>query len=176
VLADDTAGTDGLSMRRGPDGHDLGRVVVEKRKWDGTVSARWVARLVAGPPTVCWWRTHVGTIRERPRLDAREVVTQEELSLAGRDWWVLTALLGADGRIERMKVDAATPVTSEPDALLWFYDLDLDLQIDGSTVIVRDADVLQRRAREMGHPDEVCRRARRTRRRDGALSRAAVAV
>ena len=67
-----------------------------------------------------------------------------------------------------MKVDAATPVTSEPGALLRLYDLDLDLQIDGSTVIVRDADVLQRRAREMGHPDEVCRRARRTRRRDGA--------
>ena len=73
-------------MRRGPDGHDLGRVVVEKRKRDRTVPARWVARLVAGPPTVWCWRTDVGTIRERPRLDAREVVTQEELSLAGRDW------------------------------------------------------------------------------------------
>ncbi len=130
MLADDTSQADRLNMRRGPDGDDLGRVVVEKRKWDGTVSARWVARLVAGPPTVWCWRTDVGRIRQRPRLDALEV-TQEELSLAGQDWWVLTALLGADGRIERMKADAAAPVTSEQDALLWFYDLDLDLQIDG---------------------------------------------
>jgi len=135
-------------------------VVVEKRKWDGTVSARWAARVVSREASVWCWRTDIGTIRERPRLDALEVVTQEELSVAGQGWWVLTAFLDADGRIERMKVDAATPVTAETDRLLWFVDLDLDLQIEGSSVIVRDEDVLVRRAREMGYPPEVCGRAR----------------
>ena len=147
-------------MPRGPHRADPDRVVVEKRKWDGTVSARWVSRLVSQQPSVWCWRTDIGTIRERPRLGALEVVTQEELSVAGQGWWVLTAFLDPDGRIERMKVDAATPVARETDRLLWFVDLDLDLQIEGSTVIVRDEDVLVRRAREMGYPPEVCRRAR----------------
>jgi hypothetical protein len=134
-------------------------VVVEKRKGDGTVSARCVSRLVSRQGSVWCWRTDIGTIRERPRLGALDVVTQEELSVAGQGWWVLTAFLDTDGRIERMKADAATPVTAETDRLLSFIDLDLDLQIGGSTVIVRDEDVLVRRAREMGYPPEVCRRA-----------------
>jgi protein associated with RNAse G/E len=147
-------------MPRGPHRADGEPVVVEKRKWDGTVAARWASRLVSRQPSLWCWRTDIGTIRERPRLDALEVVTQQELSVAGQGWWVLTAFLDADGRIERMKVDAATPVAAEADRLLWFVDLDLDLEIEGSTVIVRDEDVFVRRAREMGYPPEVCRRAR----------------
>jgi len=134
--------------------------VIEKRKWDGTVSARWAAQLASRPPSVWSWRTVAGTIRERPRRGGLEVVAQEEFSIAGRGWWVLTAFLGADGRAERLKVDAATPVTAQPDPLLWFCDLDIDLQIDGSAVVVCDEDVLLRRAREMAYPQEVCCRAR----------------
>jgi len=134
--------------------------VVEKRKWDGTVSARSVSRLVSRQGSVWCWRTEIGTIRERPRLGALEVLTQDELSVAGQGWWVLTAFLDPDGGIERMKADAATPVAAETDRLLSFIDLDLDLQIEGSTVIVRDEDVMVRRAREMGYPPDVCRRAR----------------
>lgn len=146
-------------MRGGPARTDPDRVVIEKRKWDGTVSARWAARLVSRPPSVWSWRTDVGTIRERPRLDGLEVVANEEVSLAGRGWWVLTAVLGPDRDIERMKVDAATPVTAGPDRLIWFCDLDIDLQIDGGALTLRDQDVMLRRAREMSYPQSVCRRA-----------------
>jgi hypothetical protein len=52
------------------------RLTIEKRKWDGTVSARWPAELLCDGERLVW-RTAAGTRRERPRRGRSEVVERE---------------------------------------------------------------------------------------------------
>jgi hypothetical protein len=140
-----------------PAAPDERTIRVEKWKWDGTVSARTPAvLLVAGDAPV--WRVPAGSRRERPRRGAVEAVGLEEVSVAAGAWWVATARL-AGGRVIAYHVDAALPARLGGDGVLRFCDLDLDLIADAAGVRVRDADVLARRAREMGYPDAVVRGA-----------------
>lgn len=137
-------------------------ITVEKRKWDGSVSARWPALLVSGPPRPWIWVATAGTRRERPRRGEVEVLEREErgCALPGA-WWVATVLLGPDGRVERYGVDAATPVRPLADGAIGFIDLDLDLDAppDGSPVTLQDAAQFAARARRMGYPAGVRRGA-----------------
>lgn len=130
-------------------------VTVEKRKWDGTVSARWAAVPIVAHPHASAWFTAAGTIREHPRLGTSDVVAHDEISVAGLDWWVVTASLDHDGRVSTIKADAATPIVRGPGEAISYCDLDLDLCIDGSTVRVLDEEDFVRNARTMGYPPEV---------------------
>lgn len=137
---------------------DARAIRVEKRKWDGTVSARTPAVLLAGGEAPIW-RVAPGARRERPRRGTAEPVRLEEVSVAGgAAWWIATARI-AGGRVLAYHVDAALPARLGADGVLRFCDLDLDLVADVSGVRVRDADVLARRAGEMGYPDAVVRGA-----------------
>lgn len=140
-----------------PAAADERTIRVEKWKWDGTVSARTAAVLLAGGQAPLW-RVAAGALRERPRRGTAEPVRLEEVSAAAGAWWVATARL-AGGRILAYHVDAALPARLGDDGVLRFCDLDLDLVADAAGVRVRDADVLARRAREMGYPEAVVRGA-----------------
>lgn len=139
-------------------------VTIEKRKWDGSVSARWPALLLSGPPAPWTWVAAAGTRRERPRRGGEVQVLQREergVALPG-GWWVMTAVVAPDGSIERYEVDAATPVRPVADGTIGFIDLDLDLEApgDGSgDVVLQDADQFAARARSMGYPAAVRRGA-----------------
>lgn len=140
-----------------PAAGDERAIRVEKSKWDGTVSARTPAVLLAGGDAPLW-RVAAGARRERPRRGTAEPVRLEEVSVAAGAWWVATARLAA-GRILAYHVDATLPARLGDDGVLRFCDLDLDLVADAAGVRVRDAEVLARRAQEMGYPDAVVRGA-----------------
>ncbi|WP_217914484.1 DUF402 domain-containing protein [Miltoncostaea marina] len=131
-------------------------VTVEKRKWDGSVSARWRAALLSAPPGPWLWRTPAGTRREHPRRGETETVAHDEVAAACDEWWVVTATLGPGGAVEGWTVDAALPVEAAGADVVAFVDLDLDLAVAGGRVRLEDEDDFHRRAREMGYPEEVC--------------------
>jgi len=133
-------------------------VVVEKRKWDGSVSARWPARLLDDDPDRLVWVTEAGTCRDRLRRGEREVVDRREATAAGSAWWVVTAWADDEGRV-RYEVDAATPALRD-DGLVAFVDLDLDLSLGDGEARLEDEDQFARRSREMGYPAEVRHGAR----------------
>lgn len=171
-----------------PTPHPLPSVLIEKRKWDGSVSARWKASIIERPPGPWCWFTARGTIRSHPRSGRVEVVGSGELALAGEDWWVLTAHIDGDGAIDRIKVDAATPVGTDLDGCLWFCDLDIDLLIGPSGIELCDEDDYTRNAATMGYPagmrdradralaDVTARHATRDWPFDGTLDRLAAAA
>jgi hypothetical protein len=135
-----------------------GAIVVAKLKWDGSESARWPASLVAcGPWRLCWY-TPAGTRRERPRRGRIEVTRRDEIAASedGR-WWAVTARLDPEGEPVYL-VDASTPPALQ-DGTLRFCDLDLDLDLEGASVSLRDLPDFRARAREMGYPPDVQRRA-----------------
>jgi hypothetical protein len=133
-------------------------VLVEKLKWDGSVSARWPASLLVDEPGRLVWRTEEGTFRERPRRGEREVVDRHEAAGAGRRWWVVTAWADEVGRV-RYRVDAATPAERRDEGVVAFVDLDLDLALGGEEPVLEDREQFALRAREMGYPAEVQRGA-----------------
>ena len=130
-------------------------ITVEKAKWDGSVSARWPALLLPARPAVLAWRTAAGTAIERPRKGIVERAEQDEVSLTAGGCWVVTALLGPDGRPDAYEVDACAPVEPVRDALLRYVDLDLDLELDDGAIRLLDQEQFVRRAAEMGYPDEM---------------------
>lgn len=135
------------------------RVVVEKRKWDGSVSGRWSAELLREPPGPWTWIARAGTRRERPRRGETEILERDELGLAADEWWVVTAVLAPGGGVERYEVDAAVPVARSGRDAIFFIDLDLDLEMDAGGVSLEDEDDFRRRSEEMGYPPEVRRGA-----------------
>jgi hypothetical protein len=126
-------------------------LIVEKRKWDGSVSARWIARFRRDGRRLTWW-TPAGTPRTHPRSDRQETTTHLEVSATCGDGWIATAILDADGRLIRYKVDATAGAEAELDGVLAFIDLDLDLGIEDGEVGVTDLIEFARRAEEMGYP------------------------
>lgn len=164
------------------------RALIEKRKRDGSVAARWEASVVDRPPGPWCWFTARDTVRAHPRSDRHEVVGSHERTLAGNDWWVLTAHIGDTGAIDWMKVDAAASVAAGPDGCVWFCDLDIDLIIGPAGIQLRDEGDFARNAITMGYPtgmrlradqalaDVTVRHATRHWPFDGSLNRMAAAI
>jgi hypothetical protein len=133
-------------------------VVIEKRKWDGSVSGRWPA-LFARDGERMTWITPAGTIRRRPRRGRDETTTRLEVSATCGAGWIATAVMDADGRLSRYDVDATDGGEAERDGLLAFIDLDLDLRLAGGEPRVQDLMEFVRRREEMGYPPGLLSRA-----------------
>ena len=132
---------------------------MEKLKWDGSVSSRTPACLLSGAGEPPLWLVAPGAEREHPRRGSRETVAGYEIGVAGRGWWVATAVAGSDGAVSGYRVDAALPVAPPAEGVLGFVDLDLDLVGDRERLALRDVEDFERRARTMGYPERVRRMA-----------------
>jgi hypothetical protein len=126
-------------------------VVIEKRKWDGSVSARWEADLrredgrvvIVTPP---------GTRRERPRTGEVERTRCLEVSGSAGAGWIVTAVIDADGVVVRYEVDATVGDETPQGGVFAFVDIDLDLEIGDGTPEVEDLAEFAERRRTMGYP------------------------
>jgi hypothetical protein len=131
-------------------------IEVEKRKLDGSVSARHAAQLVRATRHSIAWLVPAGTRRERPLREHVEQVERKELWLAPRQrpWLVCARPSAAEGALD-VTVHAALPAETTPGGVAWI-DLDLDLLVEASGAIeLRDVDVFVARAREFSYPDDV---------------------
>jgi len=126
-------------------------LIIEKRKWDGSVSARWTA-LFQRDGARLTWRTPIGTSRSHPRTGEQETTEHLEVSATCSDGWIVTAILDADGRLLRYEVDATAGDEAERDGILAFIDLELDLVIRDQTAVVTDLIEFAERREEMGYP------------------------
>jgi hypothetical protein len=126
-------------------------VLVEKRKWDGSVSARWEADLRRSGGRVVLV-TAPGTRRERPRRGEVEVTRCLEVSASHGAGWLVTAVAGADGTLVRYEVDATVGDEEPRGDVFAFVDLDLDLEIEGGEPRVEDLADFAERRRAMGYP------------------------
>jgi hypothetical protein len=126
-------------------------VLIEKRKWDGSVSARWVADLRRDDGRIVFV-TPPGTRRERPRRGGVEVTRCLEVSGSGGAGWIVTAVAGADGALVRYEVDATVGDEERRGDVFAFVDLDLDLEIAGGKARVEDLMDFAERRRTMGYP------------------------
>ena len=115
------------------------------------MSARWTADFRREGQRLTWW-TPAGTPRTHPRSGQKEITTHLEVSATCGDGWIVTAILAADGRLVRYKVDATAGDEAERDGALAFIDLDLDLIIEDGEAGVTDLIEFARRAEEMGYP------------------------
>ncbi len=128
-------------------------ITVEKAKWDGSVSARWPALLLPARPPVQAWRTAAGHRRSSaPGRGPSSAPSRTLVSVTQGGCWVVTALLGPDGRPASYEVDACAPVEPARDGVLRWVDLDLDLEIDDGEIRLLDREQFRRRAVEMGYP------------------------
>jgi hypothetical protein len=133
---------------------------VEKRKWDGTVSAVDIGQPVDGVAGLVAWHVPTGSERQRPSADRVEAVTGDEIWAAEvGSWWVLCGYT-ADGTVVGFKVHAAAPFESprSDEAIMWI-DLDLDFEVSGDAVEIEDEAEFHEHARTMGYPDDVVRGA-----------------
>jgi hypothetical protein len=136
-------------------------VVIEKRKWDGSVSSRWPALLRREGDRVLLF-TPAGTRRAHPRRGEEEVTARDEHAASAGRGWIATAVIGDGGEVVRYAVDATVGDERERDGVFAFVDLDIDLAIDGGDVEVRDLGQFAERRRAMGYPDAVMRAALRS--------------
>jgi hypothetical protein len=127
------------------------RTTIEKRKWDGTVSARWPADMRADGEHLVW-RTAAGTRRERPRKGTTETVEREERSATCGAGWVVTAVVDGAGALVRYEVDATLGGERPWRDLFVFMDIDLDLEIAGDEETVQDLIQFARRRETMDYP------------------------
>ncbi len=131
--------------------------MVEKVKWDGSLTSRTSATRLGGPAAPHVWAVMPGAWRERGRGGAG--VQGWEISLAGDEWWVITGFADqATGPIRRYHVDAAIPPQITRPGVLRFIDLDLDLVIEGGRVELRDLEEFRERAVRMHYPPRFERR------------------
>jgi hypothetical protein len=83
---------------------------VEKRKWDGSVSAVDDGHPVAETERLLAWLVPAGSERQRPNTGRVEVVPTDEIWAATPGgWWVLCGYVD-DTTVERYKVHAAGAV------------------------------------------------------------------
>lgn len=125
--------------------------LIEKRKWDGTVSARWTAVLWREGDRILWW-TPLGTVRDEPRKGGTERVGRHELSASCGRGWIVHAILTGEGALVRYEVDATAGGEEVVDGCFSFIDLDLDLEIREGSLEVQDLIEFAERGRTMGYP------------------------
>jgi len=134
---------------------------VEKRKWDGSVSAVDIAHCLHVPDESWAWFVAAGSRRERPGARSIEVVDSDELWVAvPGERWVLCAYADAALSLTGYKVHASAPFDPPPsgDQIRWI-DLDLDFDVFGDTVSLENEAQFHDHARTMGYPDHVVRGA-----------------
>ena len=125
--------------------------VIEKRKWDGSVSARWPALLARDGERITWI-TPAGTIRRRPRRGGDETTRRLEVSATRGGGWIATAIIDADGRLSHYHVDATRGGEAQRDGVLAFIDLDIDLRLGDGGPAVADLIEFAARRQEMAYP------------------------
>jgi hypothetical protein len=110
-------------------------ILVEKRKWDGSVSAREEALLHETDTRCSAWRVSSGTRRERPARGGSERVEQDELWLSLNVVpVVLCSYVTKENTLERHELHAACEaIVTEGDHLLSWIDLDLDVILEDAT-------------------------------------------
>lgn len=135
--------------------------IVEKRKWDGSISARWQARLWQEEDRVQLW-TPAGTRRTHPRRGEVEVLDAHERAATRGRGWLVTAVLSRGGELLRYEVDATRGGERVSDGRFTFVDLDVDLVIADGAQRVEDLAEFARHREEFGYPDEVMRAALRS--------------
>lgn len=136
-------------------------VRVVKRKWDGTVSAVDTAHPLDVPGESSAWFVLAGSPRERPSRGTIEVVSNDELWVAvPGEWWVLCAYTNAARSLNGFKIHATAPFETPltDDEIVW-VDLDLDFEVSGDEVELRDEAEFHDHARTMGYPGHVVRGA-----------------
>ena len=129
----------------------IGPVLIEKRKWDGSVTARWEAELRRDDGRIVFV-TPPGTRRERPRRGDVEVTRCLEVSGSGGAGWIVTAVVGGDGALVRYEVDATVGDEERRRDVFAFVDIDLDLEIADGEARVEDLAEFAERRRTMGYP------------------------
>jgi hypothetical protein len=134
-------------------------VRVEKRKWDGTLSAECPGEWLERSGGVVAWRVVEGTVRSKPSKGEVEVVGDDEIWLAvPGQWWVLCGH-SERGTVTDWVLHAAAPFeVPAPDCIRW-TDLDLDFEVHGSEIAVEDEVQFHEHAKSMAYPDEVVRGA-----------------
>jgi hypothetical protein len=131
------------------------RIAIEKRKWNGTISARssgWLLDDLDGRRS---WLVPAGTAEERPKLGRVEHPAADTIYVAAGAWWIASVKLGPDGEPGPYRVDAGLSPGRPYEGVLRWVDLDLDLMLDGSDVELRDHADFRQRARTMAYPPEV---------------------
>jgi hypothetical protein len=129
-------------------------VRIEERKWDGTISTVVErAQLISGPPATMIWLVPAGTQRHRPTLHRTDHVIHDELWVSTPDEWSLLCAHADASGIVSLLLHAAAPFESTT-PIVWF-DLDLDLDMCGDDVVLRDEAEFHRHALTMEYPREV---------------------
>ncbi len=139
----------------------MATVRVEKRKWDGTVSAIDTAYPLAVSDDSSAWFVPAGSRRERPSSGEIEAVGIDEVWVAvPGEWWVLCGYADAARSLNAYKIHASAPFEAprRDDEILW-VDLDLDFEVTADHVEIDDEAEFHEHARTMGYPDEVVRGA-----------------
>ena len=129
---------------------------IEKRKWDGSVSAVHEATPVPTTDGSLAWFAPAGTPRAHPSRGSGDELPADEVWVAvPGEWWVLGALLDAEGAITDYVLHAAAPVAApDGDVLVWI-DLDLDFEVHGSHVALEDETQFHDHALVMRYPPDV---------------------
>jgi hypothetical protein len=131
------------------------RIAIEKRKWDGTISARSAGWLLEDLDGARCWLVPAGTAEERPGLGRVEHPAADTICVAAGAWWIVSVKLGPGGEIGPYRVDAGLSPGRPYEGVLRWVDLDLDLILDGGDVELRDHADFRKRARTMAYPPEV---------------------
>lgn len=133
---------------------------IEKRKWDGSVSAVDVGEALDAGEGVHAWLVRAGSERQRPSKGEVETLDVDELWLAAPgEWWVLCAYGLVSGEIHDYRVHAAAPFEApDGDSVVWI-DLDLDFDVAGDDVSLEDEAEFHAHAKTMAYPDDVVRGA-----------------
>jgi protein associated with RNAse G/E len=135
-------------------------VLVEKRKWDGSISAAERGRLIVVSGPMVAWLVVAGTERQRPAKGVTEILRVDELWTAvPGQWWVLCASAGPEGTIDEFILHAAAPFGRVEEGVIRWIDLDLDLEVRGGDIEMEDEAQFHRNARTMSYPDHVVRGA-----------------
>ncbi|MFN8186907.1 MAG: hypothetical protein U0R69_07505 [Gaiellales bacterium] len=133
---------------------------VEKRKWDGALSAVAGATVLDAIGEAVVWFVPEGTRRERPERGVTELVARDELWTAvPGGWWVLCAEARAGESISGYELHAAAPFERPAAGVVSWVDLDLDLSLHGDELELMDEAVFHHHAETMGYPPDVVRGA-----------------
>lgn len=129
---------------------------VVKRKWDGSVSAIEVAHLLDAPGGTWVWSVPTGSRRDHPGTGETRIVDREELWLAvPGEWWVMCAYLDGARTVTGFMIHATAPFEVPGGEEVLWIDLDLDFEITGEEVAVRDETQFHQHARAMAYPAHV---------------------
>jgi hypothetical protein len=131
-------------------------VRVEKRKWDGSVSAVDVAERLPSTHGAVAWYVPAGASRPHPsKGTVDEVAADEVWAAVPGEWWVLCARIGPDRTVDGYVLHAAAPFAPAGDDTIEWIDLDLDFEVHGEESAVEDETQFHEHARAMAYPEDV---------------------